>query len=208
MEAQPFTQEELRGILNLVMQNRDKVRLQKVSGIGYIQSINLKNKLTELIDQLPTKTVLVPDIFDISFNYKGEQALVIEDTQNDITYNIPIDLLHEGKIANYNIVDRLNERDEIERLLGESKKESDKNLMREDVEYLNSSAEEFVLANYDMNGFIAKDVEPERFNKVCQELIESYQEATGIKTTAAQYNESEHGTLSELVKPDNTLSLK
>ena len=46
--------------------------------------------------------------------------------------------------------------------------------MREDLEYLRESRAEYIFGNYGSNGFIAKDVDMPEFNKVCQELIESF----------------------------------
>jgi hypothetical protein len=39
-----FTKEELIGLKNLVVENRDSAKLQKISGFSYIESINLKVK--------------------------------------------------------------------------------------------------------------------------------------------------------------------
>ena len=39
------TKEELIGIERLLMENRDSGKLQKISGISYIQSITLINKI-------------------------------------------------------------------------------------------------------------------------------------------------------------------
>ena len=46
--------------------------------------------------------------------------------------------------------------------------------MREDLETLRESSEDYVFTYYGTNGFICKDIDIKEFNKVCQELIESF----------------------------------
>jgi hypothetical protein len=122
------------------------------------------------------------DKFNISFDYEGKQALVVKDNKKDITYKIPVSLLDDGKIAEYNIVDRENELYELERLIGESHmmgssiSDYDRSLMKEDLETLKSTDEEYVLGYYGTNGFLTKKSNLEEFNEACQELIDSYTE--------------------------------
>lgn len=117
--------------------------------------------------------------YNISFEYGGEQSLVIEDIVENKVYNIPSALVDEEKVAPYNIMDRMNRINELEQWIGEcarNGRDSDKELMKDDLEYLEQSSEEYVFENYGTNGFIAKDVEPKAFNDVCKEMIESYEE--------------------------------
>ena len=59
-------------------------------------------------------------------------------------------------------------------MIPEARTESDRELMREDLETLQNSDEEYVFGNYGTNGFITKEEDIEEFNRVCQELIESF----------------------------------
>lgn len=116
------------------------------------------------------------DKYNISFDYKGEQFLVVEDLEDGIEYKIPVDLLHNGEIAEYDIVDRKGRIDELEGWIGETNSQSDKILMREDLATLLATDEEYVIGNYGTNGFITKENELEEFNKACEALISSYLE--------------------------------
>lgn len=167
-----FTNNELNSLRGLVVHARGSIVLQKKFGIGYVEAESIVAK----IDTLLRETKPLPlnefekDIYDISY----DDVMIIKDTQNNIEYRIDSDLVHSGKIAGYLIEDRDEAINNIESWLSESKSESDKYLMREDLEYLRESSEDYVFTYYGTNGFIAKDVDMPEFNKVCQELIESF----------------------------------
>jgi hypothetical protein len=130
------------------------------------------------------------DKYDISFDYFSEQSLVVVDNEEDKEYRIPVGLLHDGLVAEYNIVDRENEIYELERLVGESHmmgssiSDYDRVLMREDLETLKSTDEEYVLSYYGTNGFLTKKENLDEFNEACQALIDSYIKYTAPFTLA------------------------
>jgi len=167
-----FTNTELEAIRLLVVKTRNSVALQKKTGLGLVEISEIVEKIDTLLREMPSSTLdeSEKDIFDISY----DDVMIITDTQNDIEYRIDADLVHNGKIAGYLIEDRDEAISNIESWLSESKSESDKYLMREDLEYLRESSEDYVFTYYGTNGFIAKDVDMKEFNNVCQELIESY----------------------------------
>lgn len=168
-----FTNTELEAIRTLVIKTRSSIPLQKKTGLDLLGIEKIVEKLDNLIKESPS---LQPsksnkNIFDISTDY---DSMIIRDTENDIEYKIEIDLVDNGKVIGYLINDRNEAINDIETWIGESNSESDKYLMRVDLEYLRESNEEYVFANYGTNGFIAKDVDANEFNKVCLELIESF----------------------------------
>ena len=112
--------------------------------------------------------------YDIEFDY-DTQEMVIQDNLNSIEYRIDNKLIDDGLIAPYYVVNRKNEADELERIMiPEARTESDRELMREDLETLQNSDEEYVFVIYGTNGFITKEEDIEEFNRGCQELIESF----------------------------------
>ncbi len=173
MTTTTFTNTELEAIRILVVKTRNSVALQKKTGLGLVEIADIVEKIDTLLREMPTSILeeSEKDIYDISYE---DDVMVITDTKNDIEYRIESDLVHDGKVAGYLIEDRDEAISNIESWLSESKSESDKYLMREDLEYLRESREDYVFTNYGTNGFIAKDVDMKEFNKVCQELIESY----------------------------------
>lgn len=120
--------------------------------------------------------------FEVSFDYEGEQYLVVKNTEANKEFKIPVDLLHNGEIAEYNIINRAEEIGELERMIGEAHggafneacNESEIQMMRDDLDTLMDSSEEYVLANYGTNGFITKASDIKEFNEACQELVDSY----------------------------------
>ncbi|MDD3054824.1 MAG: hypothetical protein PHE16_02985 [Aliarcobacter sp.] len=168
-----FTNTELEAIRLLVVKTRNSVVLQKKTALGLVEI----EQIVEKIDSLLKETTSLPfgeskkDLFDISTDYN---VMKITDIQNEIDYEIDMDLVYNGKIVGYLIEDRDEAISNIESWIGESNSESDKYLMREDLEYLRESSEDYVLNCCGTNGFISKDVDMKEFNKVCQELIESF----------------------------------
>ena len=184
-----LTKNELLGLTALVVENRDSAKLQKISDIGYIDSINLKAKLLEMISDIEKSewAEKQKDIYDISYDYNS-QEMVIKDNRNDVEYRIHRDLVDNDLVEQYNIVNAESEADELERIMiPEARSESDRELMREDLETLRNCEDEYAFGNYGTNGFITKQSDIEEFNKICLEIIESYQElcysvkATDIK---------------------------
>ena len=173
-----LTKNELLGLTALVVENRDSAKLQKISDIGYIDSINLKAKLLEMISDIEKSewAEKQKDIYDISYDYNS-QEMVIKDNRNDVEYRIHRDLVDNKKVAQYNIEDAANYADELERIMiPEARSESDRELMREDLETLRECEDEFAIGYYGTNGFVTKQSDIEEFNKICLEIIESYQE--------------------------------
>ncbi len=173
-----LTKNELLGITALVTENRDSAKLQKISDIGYIDSINLREKLLEMISDIEKSEWAEKQkgIYDISYDY-NTQEMVITDNQNNVNYRIHRDLVDNDLVEQYNIVNAESEADELERIMiPEARSESDRELMREDLETLRECEDEFAIGYYDTNGFVTKESNIEEFNKICLEIIESYQE--------------------------------
>lgn len=167
-----FTKEELEAMRLLVVRTRTNINLQKKTGLDLVKSMELVEKIDILLRDLPSIKLdeEEKDMYDISY----DDVMIITDTQNEIEYRINSDLVHNGKVAGYLIEDRQDAISNIESWLAESKSESDKYLMREDLETLRESSEDYVFTYYGTNGFICKDIDINEFNKICQELIESF----------------------------------
>lgn len=175
-----FTKEELIAITILVVENKNSAKLQKSSNLSYMESINLGNKIDKMIEEIKQAEwqESLKGNYDIEFDY-GTQEIIIIDNINDEEYRIDSNLVNDELIAPYNVVNRENEVDELERIMiPEARTESDRELMREDLKTLQNSDDEYVFGNYGTNGFITKEEDIEEFNRVCQELIESYKNYT------------------------------
>lgn len=173
-----LTKNELLGLTALVAENRDSAKLQKISDIGYIDSINLKAKLLGMISDIEKSEWAEKQkgIYDISYDY-NTQEMVIKDNRNDVEYRIHRDLVDNDLVEQYNIVNAESEADELERIMiPEARSESDRELMREDLETLRECEDEFAIGYYGTNGFVTKESNIEEFNKICLEIIESYHE--------------------------------
>lgn len=169
-----FTKEELIAITILVVENKNSAKLQKSSNLSYMESINLGNKIDKMLEEIKQAEwqESLKGNYDIEFDY-CTQEIVIQDNLNSIEYRIDSNLVDDGLIAPYYVVDRDNEISELERMITEARTESDRELMREDLETLQNSDDEYVFGNYGTNGFITKE-DIEEFNRICQELIESF----------------------------------
>lgn len=171
-----FTKEELIAITILVVENKNSAKLQKSSNLSYMESINLGNKIDKMLEEIKQAEwqESQKSNYFIEFDY-GTQEIIIIDNINDEEYRIDSNLVDDGRIAPYYVVNRENEADELERIMiPEARTESDRELMREDLETLQNSDEEYVFGNYGTNGFITKEEDIEEFNRVCRELIESF----------------------------------
>lgn len=172
-----LTKNELLGLTALVTENRDSAKLQKISDIGYVDSINLRVKLLEMIESIDKAewAEKQKDLYDISFDSDAEE-MVINDNLNSVEYRIHRDLVDSNKVAQYYIEDADDYADELERtIIPQARTEWEKELMREDLETLRECEDEYAFGNYGSNGFITKQSDIEEFNRICLELIEDYQ---------------------------------
>lgn len=179
-----FTDSELESIRKLILENRDSAKLQKASGLGYMDSIKLKGKIDEMIDELNKKAFEKKSKHFYNIEYDSEeQEMIIEDVRNKTTYKIPTSLVDDGKVAAFTIVDVQDEITQLEDILiPEARNLSDKNLMKEDLATLNDCDDEYVFAYYGTNGFITKN-NIEEFNKVCSDMVESFIEYSKTQNT-------------------------
>lgn len=172
-----FTNKELEAIRLLVVKTRNSLPLQKKTGLGLVEISEIVEKIDTQLRQMPSSKLdeLEKDIFDISIE---DDYYLISDTQNDIEYKIQNELIDSGKITTYTFEVRDQRIEDIEDWIGESTSEACKSLMREDLEYLRESSQEIVFGYSTTNGYVAKDVDMKEFNKICQEIIESYKNYT------------------------------
>lgn len=191
MTTLTFTKEELIAIRILVGKNRDSAKLQKDTKISYIESINFGNKIDRMIESKEKDEWLEKqkEIYNISFDYDS-QEMVITDNQNNVEYRIHRNLVVDDKVAQYHIVNAEDEADELESyMIPEARSDYEKNLMREDLETLRECEDEFAIGYYDTNGFVSKESNIEEFNKICLEIIESYQELCySVKVTDIKWD--------------------
>jgi len=113
------------------------------------------------------------ETYAIDFDYTGGQQMIINGIRIDN------DLVHDGVLA-YTVSDRLERISDIRMFIGEAQRDSKRSsgvlLMQADLDTLLASEEEYVLEAYGTSGFIAADLDPERFNKTCDEMIEAASE--------------------------------
>lgn len=185
-----LTKQELIALRILVGENRDSAKLQKDTKMSYIESINFGNKLDKMIEAKEREEWAEKQkgIYDISYDY-NTQEMVINDNLNSVEYRIHRDLVDSNKVAQYNIINAEDEADELERIMiPEARSESERELMREDLETLRDCEDEFAIGYYDTNGFVTKG-NIEEFNKICLEIIESYQDLCySVKVTDIKWD--------------------
>ncbi len=97
---------------------------------------------------------------------------------NDILINEDI---FQEELVDYKPCDREDEIDMLFTWISEcgSDRQSDKELMIEDLRYLQGLNDEWVWSNISTNEFIAKSDDEERFNEICEEILEKNSEYCG-----------------------------
>lgn len=123
--------------------------------------------------------------YTIDFDYSGEQQMIVNGVR------IGVELVYDGHI-NYIVSEREDRISDIRLFMAGALRDYtrdrsyDISLMQEDLDTLLASKEEYVLEAYQTNGFIASDLEPERFQDTCNEILESaamfYKERVGELT--------------------------
>lgn len=169
-----LTKKELLNIKILILQNIDSSKLQKNIDISYSELEIIVNKINEEINSLERKES--PEKIKDRYLIKRENnIMVIVDNITNHIYCINDDLVYQGDIAPYQIENRKDAILDIKTWIAESSEALDKSLMKEDLQILETIEDDYVLSNYNNEGFYTKN-NPVEFNKVCIEIIETYKE--------------------------------
>jgi len=162
-----FTRKELLELMRLIMENLDSINTDPY---------NLLSKIQDIMGDMHRKERLEyqKGFYDISFNYLSYE-MAIKDNINNIEYKIDRELVDQGKIAPYIIINVANKIEELEEvIIPEIRNKSEKLFIREDLQTLLNSKDKYAFSNYYTNGYITKE-DPIKFNKICLELIESFE---------------------------------
>ncbi len=92
---------------------------------------------------------------------------------NDILINEDI---FQEEISGYKPCYREDEIDMLFNWISECDRQSEKDLMIEDLKYLQTLDDEWIWSNISTNEFIAKSDDVERFNEICKEILEINEE--------------------------------
>lgn len=186
----PQSTDQLRNIIKTAIEfyQGSPVKNENKLNESLAQSLGFKN-----YDQLAAiiKTSTPIETYDIEFDYSGEQTLIINGIRIDTQ------LAHE-EIVSHTVVEREDRIVDLCQYIAEAqhdpRREYDVILMKEDLETLNKSKAEWVLEAVGTNGFIAPDLEPELFNKTCDEMLEAaaahYQEIAGAPQKSSRLIEN------------------
>lgn len=99
---------------------------------------------------------------------------IVKDDNMDVYINgilIQEDVFNQDMVL-YAVVEPDDEAEEIRRYYSEAKSESDKILMKDDIEYLDSLSDEYVFSSKETKDYIAFNDNPTRFNEICEEFLE------------------------------------
>lgn len=189
----PQTVDQLRAAIKtaIAYYQESPVRNENKLNEALAASLNMKNydTLSAVLKASESESETI-DTYPIEFDYENEQYLIINGVRMEA------ELAHEG-IVSCTVYDREDRLGEIQIYLGEAiraDRSNDVASMQADIDYLRSSEDEWVLGYFDVNEFIAADVEPKLFNDTCDEMIEAaaeyYREKVGPLTkTGRKYTE-------------------
>lgn len=123
--------------------------------------------------------------YPIAFEYhsKPNQHIIIG-------LRIDNDLSSEG-VIDYTVYSREDRIDDLHTYISESTNAASKKMMKDDLAYLMKSQAEWILESTSTNDVIAPDLEPERFNEVCEQIRElaadHYAALVGTPTETGTY---------------------
>ncbi len=169
-------------MLNLP-KNTYQLRAAIKTAIEFYQGSPVKNnnKLNEALAAslgLKNYDQLAPQTLELESNIATYH--ITFDSECNIINGVRIDtdLVHE-EIISHMVSDREDRISDIRQFIGEAisdysrDRSNDIYLMQQDLDTLLASKEEYVLEAYSTNGFIAADLEPELFQKTCDEMLEA-----------------------------------
>ena len=158
-----LTQEELTQLRKLVSEAQDSEKLQESADISYMESIDLINKLNDMID---------------------ETQNIVEDNENKILSNnvllvdgekvgVPDDFDFEKAEIGYRIESREEIIENLYSWIAEANGRPDQQSMKDDLQYLLSIEDEYVFSSYSTNEYIAVSDDRNNFNTILKEIKEA-----------------------------------
>jgi hypothetical protein len=80
------------------------------------------------------------------------------------------------ELSDYKLIEREQQINDLITWIAETKSDSDKYIMKEDLLHLMKLNDEFIFSSISTNEFIAKSDNKRIFNKICKELLELSEE--------------------------------
>lgn len=166
-----FKKEELLNLKIVLTEYMTFIRLSRSDNIANSELTALNHKINEGINYFDSKK----DITGIySIKRKNDMMIIIDNTKNEI-YCIYDHLVYQGDVAPYHVENRKNAILKIKTWINEDSETMNETLMIEDLQILENTQDDYILSNYERNGFYTKN-NPIEFNKICTEIIETYKE--------------------------------
>ena len=157
-----LTKEELTQLAILVGKAEDSERLQNSASISYMEAIDLRGKLLDMIaEQKET-------IIDNKNKIVGFNTLIIDGVEVVIPSNFDFE---EAKIG-YRIGNRENFIGTLYDWIAEAQG-NDKQLMKDDLDYLKGLDDEYIFSSYSTNEYIAVSDDRESFNEILKDIKEA-----------------------------------
>lgn len=97
--------------------------------------------------------------------------LIIDEEGVKINGTLINEKIFNQELVDYTAVEREDQIDYLIDWIGESQRESDKYLMKEDLKMLINWEDEFIFSSIVTNEYIAKSQDEEEFNNICEEII-------------------------------------
>jgi hypothetical protein len=170
----PTTPAELRDAIKIAIEtyhkspatDDNKLNESLAKSLGY----DNYNKLSPLIKELNKPKILG---YYIDRDYESD-IVTIKNTEIN-------NAIFDGELTEHIITDREDRISCITQYYGEALSggdpRGDAHLMKDDLDYLESCSDEFVLEIYGTNGFISATKEPEAFNKACDAILEIHEQS-------------------------------
>ena len=157
-----LTKEELTQLAILVGKAEDSERLQNSASISYMEAIDLRGKLLDMIaEQKET-------IIDNKNKIVGFNTLIID----GVKVVIPSNFNFEEAEIGYRIENRENFIDTLYDWIAEAQG-NDKQLMKDDLDYLKSLDDEYIFSSYSTNEYIAVSDDKKAFNEILKDIKEA-----------------------------------
>ncbi len=101
-------------------------------------------------------------------------------TNNNIAIDGTIinDIVFDEELVDYKLAYRPDRVDDLIKFIGEAQDERTKELMKADLITLASWDDEFIWESIDTNEFISPTRNTERFNEICQKVLDANQDAS------------------------------
>jgi hypothetical protein len=175
----PKNVDELKNAIKLAIEHFQGSPVKNLNKLNESTAISLNFKNYDQLAPLLTNTESLLTPIQVERGY-GQNYYISVDA---VIIN---EMIFDEEIVDYNIIERTEEITDLYTWIAETKSDSDRVLMKQDLQFLESLTDEYVLSNIHTNEYISPSENTELFNEICETFLKEHSKLERVEYSDEQ----------------------